>query len=101
MNIIEQLKQKFNSYLTKTFSLTNDQLKNCQFQLNVDPAKQQVGDINSNAAMVLAKEFKKNPREVAQTIADGFSDPLIEKIEIAGPGFLNLYFTKAAIHQMA
>ncbi len=101
MNLIEQLEQKFNTYLTKTFSLTNEQLKNCQFILNVDPAKQQFGDINVNAAMVLAKELGQNPRSIAQTIADGFSHPFIEKIEIAGPGFLNIYFTKTAIHEIA
>jgi arginyl-tRNA synthetase len=101
MNLIEQLQQSFNDFLKLQFSLTAQQLKNCQFSLNIDPTKQQFGDININAAMVLAKELNQNPRAIAQTIAENFSHPFIEKIEIAGPGFLNLYISKTALHELA
>src|SRR2546421_2868760 len=49
------------------------------------------GDMATNAAMVLAKEARKNPRELAETIADHLrGDQTIKKIDIAGPGFINL-----------
>ena len=48
------------------------------------------GDYQANAAMVLAKQAKENPRELAAKIADYFeADDICEKPEIAGPGFLN------------
>ncbi len=49
------------------------------------------GDMATNAAMVLAKDAGKKPRELAQAIADGLAaDDLIEKVDVAGPGFINL-----------
>ncbi len=54
------------------------------------------GDLSSNAAMLLTKVLKKNPRVIAQQIIDALDvqDSIIEKIEIAGPGFINFFFTK-------
>src|SRR5256885_10754882 len=49
------------------------------------------GDVATNAAMVLAKEARKNPRELAEAIARYLrGDQTIQRIEIAGPGFINL-----------
>src|SRR5215469_6049343 len=49
------------------------------------------GDMATNAAMVLAKEAKSKPRDLAEAIAGKLrADPLIEKVDIAGPGFINL-----------
>ena len=48
------------------------------------------GDYQANAAMVLAKQAKANPRELAAQIADYFeTGDICDKPEIAGPGFLN------------
>jgi arginyl-tRNA synthetase len=48
------------------------------------------GDYQANAAMVLAKQVKANPRELAAQIADYFeTGDVCDKPEIAGPGFLN------------
>lgn len=57
------------------------------------PANPEHGDYSSNAAMVLASQAKQNPRKIAGVIRENISDPggLFEKIEIAGPGFLNFY----------
>jgi arginyl-tRNA synthetase len=59
------------------------------------------GDIACNIAMQLAKPLKKNPRELAQSIvaavlADPARDGLVESVEIAGPGFINLRVAAAA-----
>src|ERR1700754_1720607 len=49
------------------------------------------GDMATNAAMVLAKEARAKPRDLAEAIAMRLrADPLIEKVDIAGPGFINL-----------
>jgi len=42
--------------------------------------------------MSLAKKYGKNPREIATEIINKINTPLISKVEIAGPGFINLTF---------
>ncbi|MDB5822833.1 MAG: argS [Herminiimonas sp.] len=59
------------------------------------------GDVACNIAMQLAKPLKKNPRELAQALvaavrANPASTKLIDSIDIAGPGFINLRLTQAA-----
>lgn len=84
-------------YLYKIF----DALKNRLNYLNyVDivfnvPQSSENGDYSTNAAMVLAKRLKKNPRSIAQDIINNldFDSNIINKIEIAGPGFINFYFS--------
>jgi arginyl-tRNA synthetase len=49
------------------------------------------GDMATNAAMVLAKEAGKKPRELAEAIAEILrAEPNVEKVDVAGPGFINL-----------
>jgi arginyl-tRNA synthetase len=53
-----------------------------------DPAH---GDMATNAAMVLAKDAGKKPRDLADAIAEKLrADPIIEKVDVAGAGFINL-----------
>ncbi len=54
------------------------------------------GDLATNAAMVLAKASGLPPRKLAERIAPLLaSDPYVEKVEIAGPGFINLSLAPA------
>jgi len=53
--------------------------------------KPQFGDFQANGAMGAAKRMKTNPRELAQLIIDNLDlDGIAEKLEIAGPGFINI-----------
>ena len=63
-----------------------------QSRVTVEPTRDPShGDMATNAAMVLAKPAKKNPKQLAEEIAGKLrSDPLIAKAEVAGPGFINL-----------
>jgi arginyl-tRNA synthetase len=59
------------------------------------------GDLACNVALQVAKTLKKNPREVANAIADALrvnpaADGLIDSVEVAGPGFINLRIAAAA-----
>jgi len=57
------------------------------------------GDFASNIAMTLAKPAKTNPRALAQKIIDCLpKSNLLERVEIAGPGFINFYLKQDA-HQ--
>ncbi|MFB3056131.1 MAG: arginine--tRNA ligase, partial [Ignavibacteriaceae bacterium] len=53
------------------------------------------GDFSCNAAMMLTKKLKKNPRQIAEEIISNlkYDEDIIQKIEIAGPGFINFFFT--------
>src|SRR5438046_5530612 len=55
------------------------------------------GDMATNAAMVLAKDAGKKPRELADAIAARLrEDALIAKVDVAGPGFINMTLKPAA-----
>ncbi|MCR6734203.1 MAG: arginine--tRNA ligase [Afipia sp.] len=55
------------------------------------------GDMATNAAMVLAKDAKAKPRDLADKIADKLrADPIVEKVDVAGPGFINLTLKTSA-----
>ncbi len=56
------------------------------------------GDWQCNDAMGIAKRAGKNPREVAQAVIEALPLPeVLEKVEIAGPGFINLTLSRTAI----
>ena len=52
------------------------------------------GDYSTNIAMQLTKELKISPRDIASKIIMGIKDNNIDKIEIAGPGFINFFVKK-------
>src|SRR5262245_9354141 len=55
------------------------------------------GDMATNAAMVLAKEARAKPRDLAEQIAERLrADALIAKVDVAGPGFINLTLKPSA-----
>jgi arginyl-tRNA synthetase len=59
------------------------------------------GDLATNAAMVLAKEARMNPRVLAERIASDLrDDPRVAKVEVAGPGFINLTLTEDVYHDV-
>lgn len=59
-----------------------------------DVAQSDHADYQCNNALRLAKQHKKNPREVAQAIIDNFNSELVSSLEIAGPGFINIHLNK-------
>lgn len=91
MNIIDQIAQALHQFLMHTFNIAQADLSNLDITLNTDEQRQQFGDLSTNAALILSKKIGKNPREIAEQIAKNFSHPALDKIEIAGPGFINFY----------
>jgi arginyl-tRNA synthetase len=61
------------------------------------PKQSQHGDYASNAALQLAKAQKRNPRELAQMVVAALkASPWVEKTEIAGAGFINVFLSPGA-----
>jgi arginyl-tRNA synthetase len=69
-----------------------------QSRIVVEPPRDPThGDMATNAAMVLAKDARQKPRDLAEAIAGKLrADPLIDKVDVAGPGFINLTLKPAA-----
>ncbi len=59
------------------------------------PTDLRYGDYSTNVAMVLGKKLGKNPKEVAEEIISRLTEEkYIEKVELAGPGFINFYLSR-------
>lgn len=91
-------------YLNRIFRAASEQIPELK-QINqvIDiPKQKEHGDLSSNAAMLLTKVLKKNPRQIAQQIIESLKiDPrIIYKTEIAGPGFINFFFTNEYIAEI-
>ncbi len=58
------------------------------------------GDLSTNLALVLAKSLRKKPREVAERLVATLALPagLVRKVEIAGPGFINIFLVEEQLH---
>jgi arginyl-tRNA synthetase len=67
------------------------------------PPKPELGDYSSNAAMLLAAPLGENPRDVAGRLGAELERDLggegVERIEVAGPGFVNLFLADAWYHR--
>jgi arginyl-tRNA synthetase len=62
------------------------------------PPRPDFGDYSTNAAMLLAPSLGEPPRAIAERLGETLGErlgPAVEKVEIAGPGFLNLFMTDA------
>ena len=65
-------------------------------------AKAQFGDYQANGVMGVAKKLGTNPREFAQKVIEQLDlDGIAEKVEIAGPGFINIFLSKTWLAEQA
>ncbi len=78
-----------------------DYLKSINISFDV-PRIESHGDLSSNAAMLLTKQLKRNPRQIAEEILSALpiDSSIISKTEIAGPGFINFFFTSKFIAEI-
>ena len=91
---LNQLIQQALQQLIKEGLLPADSLPVVQLDHTKDKSH---GDLASNIAMTLSKAAKKNPRDMAQAIIKALPpSELVEKVEIAGPGFINFFLKQDA-----
>lgn len=107
LNIFNQFKEVFAATLKKIAAENNIEITAKDFEnFTVEPTKDQAhGDLACNAAMVLSKKFASieslnNPRKLAQKIIAEIKNDDISKLEIAGPGFINLFLENKVFHQI-
>ena len=89
--------------LKKLFSENINNIFGADYAEKVDiqnSTKKEFGDFQTNFAMVSSKLIGKNPREIANMLVDNFKEnDIIEKLEIAGPGFINIYLKNSFLNE--
>lgn len=58
------------------------------------PKDRKNGDYSTNIAFLLTRELKSNPMTIALDIKDKIKDEIIDRVEVANPGFINIYLSK-------
>lgn len=103
MNIVEQMKDNLRAEIKnavlKASLASEEQIPNVILEVPKDKA---YGDYSTNMAMQLARVAKKAPRMIAEEIVSNFdkTKASIEKIEIAGPGFINFYMNNSYLTEL-
>ncbi|USK70128.1 arginine--tRNA ligase [Peribacillus asahii] len=103
MNVVEQvqakLKEEIKAAVLKAGLATEEQLPDVILELPKDKTN---GDYSTNMAMRLTKTAKKAPKMIAEELIANFdqSKASIEKIEIAGPGFINFYMNNSYLTEL-
>ena len=89
---LQQLLTEAISIVQKKMNLSFSAIDDIQIERTRDQAH---GDFACNIAMVLAKQAKTNPRELASALLENLPDSeIIDRVEIAGPGFINFFLSK-------
>jgi arginyl-tRNA synthetase len=96
-NLKDQLQALFNQAIKQ---LKADQVIPAEHEVSIQferTRQKEHGDFATNLAMTLAKPARRNPRELADLIVAALpSDGLITKVDIAGPGFINVFLAQDA-----
>ncbi|SFO14530.1 arginyl-tRNA synthetase [Nitrosospira briensis] len=101
--MISPAQPDFKSHFTELLHPTLTELAPPSVGVNIEfarPRQASHGDYACNLAMQLAKPLRRNPREIAALFVNALSaSPYLEKIEIAGAGFINLFLKTSAKQQ--
>jgi len=103
MTLIEKVKQQLYTAVSDAACLAAETLgQEAQvptFNIEV-PREKEHGDFSANAAMVLAKTLKKAPRMIAEEMMKHISLPFVDKVEVAGAGFINFYLNPSYLYEV-
>ena len=90
-----KLKKLFSENISRIFGA--DYIEKIDIQ---NSTKKEFGDFQTNFAMMSSKLIGKNPREIANTIIENFEkNDIIEKLEVAGPGFINIFLKNSFLNE--
>lgn len=94
----DSYKERLRALVQKTVSKAfPDEAQNIKIDY---PKEESHGDYSCNIAMQIASKLKVNPREVAEELIKALDRPdYIEKMEVAGPGFINFYLSEDCLEQ--
>lgn len=99
---MDTLKEHLSNLVSTSLSSVSGESK-CNANV-VTTSKPEFGDYQANGGMAIAKKLGSNPREFAQLVVNDLankSDPIIAKVEVAGPGFINIHLAETALRDRA
>ncbi|MBF0713762.1 arginine--tRNA ligase [Gemella sp. GH3] len=89
------MKAKVIELLEQSVAKVTDEVVNIYVET---PKNSDNGDFSTNIAMQLTRILRKNPKIIAEEIVNNIEqNDFVEKVEIAGPGFINFYVKKASL----
>ena len=101
--MIPPVQPNFKSHFTELLRVPLSEMGPAGLSVDVEfarPRQPSHGDYSCNLAMQLAKPLRQSPREIAALLINVLSaSPYLEKIEVAGAGFINLFLTTSAKQQ--
>ena len=91
------LKKELFDYINSEYSKKNIKEVPNKSSFNIEiPTNKKFGDVSTNIAMVFAKKIELPPRDLASKLSKHLNkENFIEKLEVVGPGFLNIFFKKS------
>lgn len=90
------IRKKIDEALDKIYA-DNNIIDSLSYEVEV-PKDYKNGDFTTNVSMKLASLLKDNPRQISEKIKELLEDSIFEKVEVAGPGFINFYVSKSYFH---
>ena len=100
MNVLNKTEDKLRNLLTDALASAFEGTEAPEFLIEV-PKDKANGDYSSNIAMLLSRVLKKAPRDIANEIVKNIpEDASVEKVEVAGPGFINFYLNNSFIYEV-
>ena len=94
MSIKEEIKQ----IIAKSLDRLNIEYNSDEIIIDT-PKLENNGDYSTNIAVILTKKLKKPPLEIANLIKENINSNIFAKVEIASPGFINIYLKKERLYQ--
>ena len=94
MSIKEEIKQ----IIAKSLDSLNNEYNSDEIIIDT-PKLENNGDYSTNIALILTKKLKKPPLEIANLIKENINSNIFAKVEIASPGFINIYLKKERLYQ--
>ena len=94
MSIKEEIKQ----IIAKSLDSLNIEYNSDKIIIDT-PKLENNGDYSTNIALILTKKLKKPPLEIANLIKENINSNIFAKVEIASPGFINIYLKKERLYQ--
>ena len=105
MNIFKIFKEIFSEVIIEISKQHNIEINKSELEkFTVEPTKEKShGDISCNISMVFSKKFQtiptlNNPRKLAEEVIKKLNNHNIEKVEVAGAGFINLFLNNKIFH---
>ena len=95
---MNKIENKLKAVLKKALESLSIEVEESMLMVEI-PKDSKNGDYSTNLAMRLSKQLRNNPREIAGMLQDELvkESYLVDKVEVAGPGFLNIWVNNLAL----